>query len=165
VFRDQGPREARNKTRLAFLLERCGVATFRAAVERTLGRLLPPAGSEARQDRSTDHVGIFRQTGQGLNYVGLCVPVGRLTGEHLIEVCRLAERYGSGEVRLTPGQNVIIPYVPDPKLGELIAKPLLQVLRYDPSTIMRGAVAESREQRPAIDLGAVVESRCQRRHR
>ena len=79
VFRDHGPREARNKARLAFLLEKCGVETFRAEVERTLGRPLSPAGLDARHDRSTDHVGIFRQTGQGLNYVGLSVPVGRLT--------------------------------------------------------------------------------------
>jgi ferredoxin-nitrite reductase len=141
VFRDHGPREARNKARLAFLLERCGVETFRAEVERALGSLLSPAGIDARQDRSTDHVGIFRQIGQGLNYVGLSVPVGRLTDAQLFEVCRLAERYGTGEVRLTPGQNVIIPHVSDHKLGELLDEPLLQILRYDPSAIMRGLVS------------------------
>jgi ferredoxin-nitrite reductase len=141
VFRDHGPREARNKARLAFLLEQCGVETFRAEVERTLGSSLSPAGIDARHDRSTDHVGVFRQTGQGLNYVGLSVPVGRLTGEQLFEVCRLAERYGTGEVRLTPGQNVIIPHVPDQTLGDLTAEPVLQVLRYDPSAIMRGLVS------------------------
>ena len=102
VFRNHGLREARNKARLAFLLERWGTATFRTEVERTLGRPLPPAGLEARGDRSTDHVGIFRQRGHGLNYVGLAVPVGRLTSEQLLDVCRLAERYGRGEVRLTP---------------------------------------------------------------
>jgi ferredoxin-nitrite reductase len=141
VFRDHGPREARNKARLAFLLERCGIETFRREVERALGSPLSPAGIDARQDRSTDHVGIFRQRGQGLNYVGLSVPVGRLTDAQLFEVCRLAERYGTGEVRLTPGQNLIIPHVSDQKLGELIAEPLLQVLRYDPSAIMRGLVS------------------------
>jgi ferredoxin-nitrite reductase len=141
VFRDHGPREARNKARLAFLLERCGVETFRAEVERAFGSSLSPAGIDARHDRSTDHVGIFRQTGQGLNYVGLSVPVGRLTDAQVFEVCRLAERYGTGEVRLTPGQNVIIPHVSDQKLGELLQEPLLQVLRYDPSAIMRGLVS------------------------
>src|SRR5262245_8559866 len=141
VFRDHGLRQARNKARLAFLLEQCGVDTFRAEVECALGSSLPPAGIDARHDRNTDHVGIFRQTGQGLNYVGLSVPVGRLTEEQLFEVCRMAERYGTGEVRLTPGQNVIIPYVPDQKVGELIAEPLLQILRYDPSAIMRGLVS------------------------
>jgi len=141
TFRDHGPREARNKARLAFLLEQWGMGKFRSEVERTLGRSLPTAGSDRRSDHSTDHVGIFRQKGHGLNYVGLSVPVGRLSAEHLYEVCRLAERYGSGEVRLTPGQNLIVPHVPDRTIGELTAEPLLQELRYDPSAIMRGLVS------------------------
>jgi ferredoxin-nitrite reductase len=141
TFRDHGPREARNKARLAFLLEQWGIARFRAEVERALGRALPPAGRDARSERRTDHVGIFRQKQRGLNYVGLAVPVGRLTSQQLVEVCALAERYGRGEVRLTPGQNLIIPHVPDHKLGELTAEPLLRELRYDPSEIMRGLVS------------------------
>jgi sulfite reductase beta subunit-like hemoprotein len=112
-----------------------------AEVERAFGSPLSPTGVDARHDRSTDHVGIFRQTGQGLNYVRLSVPVGRLTDVQVFEVCRLAERYGTGEVRLTPGQNVIIPHVPDQKLGETLGEPLLQVLRYDPSAVMRGLVS------------------------
>jgi ferredoxin-nitrite reductase len=141
VFRDHGRREARNKARLAFLLEKCGVETFRAEVERTFGSPLSPAGVDAHHDRSTDHVGIFRQTGQGLNYVGLSVPVGRLTDAQLFEVCRLAERYGTGEGRLTPGQNVILPHVSDQNLGDMLGEPLLQALRYDPSAVMRGLVS------------------------
>src|SRR5206468_629020 len=62
-------------------------------------------------------------------------------GDQLKEVARLAEAYGTGEVRLTPDQNVIIPNVPDAKLGNLTAEPLLKVLRYDPSEIMRGLVS------------------------
>jgi nitrite reductase/ring-hydroxylating ferredoxin subunit len=69
------------------------------------------------------------------------VPVGRLTGDQLIELARLAERYGRGDVRLTPDQNVIIPHVPDTKLGNLTTEPLFKVLRYDPSEIMRGLVS------------------------
>ena len=53
----------------------------------------------------------------------------------------LASGYGTGEVRLTTDQNVIIPNVPDAKLGNLTAEPLLKVLRYDPSEIMRGLVS------------------------
>jgi ferredoxin-nitrite reductase len=141
VFRDHGLREARNKARLAFLLEQWGVAKFRQEVERMMGRTLPSAGVDARSKRSTDHVGVFRQKGQGLNYVGLSVPVGRLASAQLFQVCTLSERYGQGEVRLTPGQNLIIPHVPDHMLGNLTAEPLLQELRYDPSELMRGLVS------------------------
>ena len=141
TFRDQGLRAARNKSRLAFLLEQWGVTRFRGEVERALGRPLSPAGNDMRAPRSTDHVGIFRQQQRGVNYVGLTVPVGRLQSEQVLAACDLAERYGRGEIRLTPGQNLIIPHVPDQKLGDLTAEPLLQTLRYDPSEIMRGLVS------------------------
>jgi ferredoxin-nitrite reductase len=106
-----------------------------------VGRALVPAGIDARGQRSTDHIGIFRQRERGFNYVGLAVPVGRLSSAQLLDVCHVAERYGTGEVRLTPGQNLIIPHVPDQKIGALTAEPLLQVLRYDPSAIMHGLVS------------------------
>ena len=53
----------------------------------------------------------------------------------------LAERYGSGEVRLTPGQNLILTHVPDTQLPDLLAEPLLRELRPDPSLAMRGTTA------------------------
>jgi ferredoxin-nitrite reductase len=141
VFRDHGPRDARNKVRLAFLLEEWGAGTFRDALEARLGRPLARAGADARLPTATDHVGVFRQKQTALSYVGLLVPVGRITGDQLVEVARLAAGYGTGEVRLTPDQNVIVPGVPDAKLGGLTAEPLLKALRYDPSEVMRGLVS------------------------
>jgi ferredoxin-nitrite reductase len=141
TFRDHGARDARNKARLAFLLEQWGTARFRAAVEKALGHPLLPAGADARGPRSADHVGIFRQKERGLNYVGLAVPIGRLSSAQLFDVCRLAEQYGTGEVGLTPGQNLILPHIPDHLVGDLTVEPLLQTLRYDPSEIMRGLVS------------------------
>src|SRR5213594_1192502 len=141
IFRDHGPRDARNKVRLAFLLEDWGEATFREVLETRLGRALERAGADARLPKATDHVGVFRQKQATLNSVGLLVPVGRITGDQLIELARLASSYGTGEVRLTPDQNVIIANVPDAKVGNLTAEPLLKVLRYDPSEIMRGLVS------------------------
>ena len=141
LFRDHGPRDARNKVRLAFLLEDWGEATFRDVLETRLGRPLERAGADARLSKATDHVGVFRQKQAALNYVGLLVPVGRITSDQLIEIARLASTYGTGAVRLTPDQNVIISDVPDAKLGALTAEPLLKVLRYDPSEIMRGLVS------------------------
>jgi ferredoxin-nitrite reductase len=141
LFRDHGPREARNKVRLAFLLEEWGEAKFRDALEGRLGRPLERAGVDERTSKVTDHVGVFRQTQPTLSWVGLLVPVGRITGDQLAEIARLADAYGTGEVRLTVDQNVIVPHVPDAKLGNLTAEPLLKVLRYDPSEIMRGLVS------------------------
>jgi ferredoxin-nitrite reductase len=141
IFRDHGSREARNKVRLAFLVDAWGEARFREMVEERVGRRLEKAGADQRLAESTDHVGVFRQKQPGLNYVGLLVPVGRVTGDQLLELARLAGSYGSGEIRFTVDQNVIIPHVPDAKVGNLTVEPLLKTLRYDPSGIMRGLVS------------------------
>jgi len=141
IFRDHGSREARGRSRLAFLIEERGVAWFREELERRLARPLPPAGRDARVSTTTDHVGIFRQRQPGLSYVGLKTPVGRLTGEQLMELARLSERYGRGELRFTPLQNVLLPHVPDARLGDLTQEPLLRELPYNPSEVQRGLVA------------------------
>jgi ferredoxin-nitrite reductase len=142
IYRDHSPRQARNKARLAFLIDEWGVEKFREVLEARGGHSLPSAGRDVRETKKrTDHIGVFRQKQEGLNYVGLIVPVGRITTDQLLEVARLAEGYGSGEIRITTGQNLIIPNVPDRKIPDLTVEPLLQELRYDPSEIMRGLVS------------------------
>jgi len=141
IFRDHGAREARTKARLAFLVEDWGVEKFRRELSRRVDRPLATAGTDARLPKHTDHIGVFRQKENGLNYVGLAVPVGRVTSEQMLQLADLAEHYGSGQIRLTVGQNVIIPNVHDSRIGELSEEPLLRELRYDPSEIMRGLVS------------------------
>ena len=141
IFRDHGLREARSKARLAFLVDEWGGERFRKELEARLGRALPPAGRDARAAKSTDHIGIFRQRELGLNYIGLKTPVGRVRGDQLVELARLAERYGRGELRLMPSQNVLIPHIPDTLLGGLTREPLLRELPYNPSEIRRGLVS------------------------
>jgi ferredoxin-nitrite reductase len=49
------------------------------------------------------------QQQSGLSYVGLHVPVGRLSAQDMFDVARIADVYGEGEIRLTVEQNIIIP--------------------------------------------------------
>ena len=119
IFRDHGARELRTKARLAFLVEAWGVEKFRKELERRVDRPLASAGIDQRTPKHTDHVGVLRQKQAGLNYVGLTVPVGRMTSEQMLQVADLAENYGNGQIRLTVGQNLIIPNVPDRMIGEL----------------------------------------------
>ena len=143
IFRDHGPRTARNKSRLAFLIADWGIEKFRRELERRRHSKQPllTAGKDMRGKNKTDHTGIFSQKEPQLNYVGLVVPVGRITTAQLLKVARLADEYGNGDIRLTQGQNLIITNVPDKKIGDITAEPLLQELRYDPSEIMRGTVS------------------------
>ena len=89
----------------------------------------------------TDHVGVFPQRVPGLNYVGLCVPVGRITSGQMRQVADLADTYGNGEIRITTGQNLIIPNVPDACLPALEAEPLLETFSHRPAAVMRGTVS------------------------
>jgi nitrite reductase/ring-hydroxylating ferredoxin subunit len=59
----------------------------------------------------------------------------------MLQVADLAENYGNGEIRITVGQNLIVPNVPDGRIGDLTAEPVLQELRYDPSEVTRGLVS------------------------
>ncbi len=141
IFRDYGTREARNKCRASFLIDDWGTEKFRTVLEERLSCPLPPAGQDLQKDKHSDHVGIFRQKQQGLNYLGVKVPVGRMTSDQFLEFADLAEKYGTGEIRLTIDQNVILPHLPDDKLGACIQEPLLKTFPYAPSEVMRGLVA------------------------
>jgi NAD(P)H-nitrite reductase large subunit len=141
LFRDYGSRAARNKARLAFLVESWGVARLRAEVQNRMGRSLLSSGRDARVSQGADHIGIGRQKQNGLNYVGLAVPVGRITPSQLMEIARVASAYGNGDVRLTTGQNVIIPNMADHRLPALVNDPLLRELPHDPPGAIRGLVA------------------------
>jgi nitrite reductase (NADH) large subunit len=143
IYRDHGPRENRTKARLSFLLEEWGAARFRKELEGRMGRSLYRAGKDERDPKKkNDHIGVFRQKQPGQNYVGLLVPVGRITADQMREAARVSEVYGNGEIRLTGGQNLILPNIPDRLLGNLLnGEPLLNELKYNPSEVMRGLVS------------------------
>jgi ferredoxin-nitrite reductase len=141
LYRDHGNREIRTQNRLAFLIEEWGEARFRAELEARLKRALSPAGTDLRKPNKTDHVGIFRQRHPGLNYVGLKVAVGRITAKNLLEVAALAERYGTGEIRISPHQTLILPNIPDRRLGSFLEEPLLRTLPYNASEAIKGLVS------------------------
>ncbi|HLJ98056.1 MAG TPA: FAD-dependent oxidoreductase [Gemmataceae bacterium] len=148
IFRDHGSRASRTRARLAFLVDDRGTTWFRHELERRLGKPLLRSGTDMRKNYHVDHLGIHPQRQMGnraegppLHYVGVLVPVGRITTAQMRGVADLAERYGNGDIRVTTGQNLIIPNIPEPRLGALTDEPLFGELSYDPSPIMRGLVA------------------------
>ena len=141
IYRDHGPREARSKCRLAFLIEEWGLRRLRSELEFRLNRKLEEAGRDARHFEHTDHLGITHQKQIGLAAVGLCIPTGRLEPQQMEELAYLADHYGNGEIRLTTGQNAIIPNVAEEKLGLLMQEPLLQTFSSNPSPFLRRLVA------------------------
>lgn len=142
LFRDHGPRQTRARTRLVYLLQAWGLPRFRDELAARLGRPLPPAGQDLRAPERCETVGILPQKQRDLVAVGLHVPVGRITGNQLTRLGKLAEAFGSGGLRLTSEQNVIIPNVRRDRLPDLLADPLLRCeLRPNPHPIERGTVS------------------------
>jgi ferredoxin-nitrite reductase len=141
IYRDHGPREARSKCRFAFLIENWGLSRLRAELTERLGRELAFQGRDMRGSAHADHLGVTRQRQTGLVAVGTCIPTGRVNPEHLDELARLADIYGNGEIRLTTGQNAIIPNVGADCVGGLLAEPLLKQFSPRPSPFVRGLVA------------------------
>ncbi len=140
VYRDHGPREQRTKARLKFLLDEWGEERLRSAVEDAGGACLMQAGTPATTRLAGDHLGVHYQRTIGLRYVGLHVPVGRISADQLDCLAGLADEYGSDEVRLTIDQNVVLPNITNGRLTRLLAEPLLRELQPDPSGIWRNLV-------------------------
>jgi sulfite reductase (ferredoxin) len=145
IFRDQQSlRESRDRARMKYLFmkENWTAESFLAELQSRLDFALPPAGEEEAPDGALrDHVGIHPQRQQGLSYVGASVLRGRMSGEQLEEASELAERFGSGELRATIAQNLLLINVPNQKASEL-AKELGRIgLRVEGSAFWRGAVA------------------------
>ena len=141
IYRDHGPREARSKCRLAFLIADWGLERLRRELESRIGRQLETAGEDARSVSHADHLGVTLQKQTGLAAVGLSIPTGRLNPDEMEEVARLAEHYGNSQIRLTTSQNAIIPNVPEAKLEWLLREPLLEKFPSNPSPFFRRMVA------------------------
>src|SRR6266704_2289214 len=141
IYRDHGPREARSKCRFAFLIEEWGIRRLRAELVARLGHELAFQGRDMRGSTQADHLGVSLQRQASLMAVGLCIPTGRVNPDQLDELARLSDVYGNGEIRLTTGQNAIIPNVAAARVANLLEEPLLKQLPPRPSPFVRGLVA------------------------
>lgn len=142
IFRDHGLRLNRQKARLMWLIDEWGLEKFRTEVENHWGQNFKTAAPKDEIDwEKRDHIGIYPQKQPGLNYVGLNIPVGRLNAHDMFELARLAEVYGSGEIRFTVEQNAVIPNIHDSALNTFLAEPLLKKFGVNPGLLMRSVVS------------------------
>ena len=142
IFRDsEERRQKRGKARIKFLVDELGPEGLREELERRCGYELKRGVRSAPALRGIDHVGVTPQADGRHSAVGLCVPVGRITGRQFRAVVALAREYGTrdGEIRLTHQQNVLIPWVPNERVDELLSEPLLRdELPAEPPLFTRG---------------------------
>jgi|SRR5450756_686966 len=142
VFRDYGYRRLRHRARIKFLIADWGPAKFREVLEKEyLGYALPDGPAPVNvSSGARDHIGVHRQC-DGRNYVGFAPRVGRLNGDTLGAIATLAERYGSGRVRATTEQKMVIIDVPDENVHGLVAELDALGLPVKPSVFRRHMMA------------------------
>jgi ferredoxin-nitrite reductase len=121
VFIDHGDRTNRNKARLKYVLDRFGFEKFLTLMEEKLGAKLtrvPPEAIALRPDFDrAAHIGVHAQKQAGLNWIGVVLPVGRLSAEQMRGLAKLAADLGDGDIRLTVWQNLLISGVADDKVA------------------------------------------------
>ncbi len=112
VFIDHGDRTSRTKARLKYVLDQMGVEKFLALVEEKFGGKLTRVPPEALAPRPVfdrlAHIGVHAQKQDGLNWVGVVTPVGRLTCEQMRGLAKISRDLGDGDIRLTVWQNLLI---------------------------------------------------------
>ena len=145
IFRDSDVlRQNRDKARLKFLFLQHGwtATRFQQALEDRLGFALEPAVPEAPpEDVYRDHVGLHPQREPGFLYAGLAVLRGRISPAEMRVVADLADRFGTGEVRTTNMQNIVILNVRRGQADALAREAEAAGLRLDASTFRRGTIA------------------------
>lgn len=156
IFRDFGYRRLRTRARLKFLVADWGPAKFRQVLEDDyLKRKLVDGPAPAQPvEQWRDHVGVHRQQ-DGRFYVGFAPYVGRVDGATLGKIAELAEEHGSGRLRTTVEQKMIVLDVEEPRVASLVAGLEALGLKVTPSPSGAGrwpapasSSASSRSSRP-----------------
>ena len=141
IFRDYGYRRLRNRARLKFLVAEWGIKKFRQVLEEEyldsplLDGIPAPVAPVHR-----DHIGAHRQR-DGKFYLGVKPTVGHATGEQLIAIADIAEKYGISRIRTTAMKELLFLDIDEADLPAL-SQELDEVGLYTtPSEFRRGVIS------------------------
>ncbi|MBI3878002.1 MAG: NirA family protein [Verrucomicrobia bacterium] len=145
VFIENGDRTDRKKARLKYLIDKWGVEKFLAETQKQLAFPLVRFPLEQCVKRPHalrhGHIGVYRQKQKDKNYIGVVIPVGIMQTRQMRRVAELAANYGSGQMRLTPWQNLLISDVPD-AFVETLKRQLVRIgFHHEATNIAGGLVA------------------------
>ncbi|MBO0717337.1 MAG: NirA family protein, partial [Rhizobiales bacterium] len=145
VFIDHGDRTNRAKARLKYVLDAWGFEKLVAALEERLARKLVRAPTDAIAPRPAfdrfAHIGAHRQKQDGYFWIGIVLPVGKLTADQIRGIAEVAHDCGDGDIRLTVWQNLLISGVPQARLAEAEAAIAALSLSTKATSIRAGLVA------------------------
>jgi ferredoxin-nitrite reductase len=145
VFIDHGDRTNRNKARLKYVLDSMGHDAFLKLVEERLGKPFARVPAEAFAPRPAAdrmaHIGVHQQKQVGLNWVGVALPVGKLTCAQMRGIAKISGDLGDGDIRLTVWQNLLISGVRDDSVRLMTAAIEQLGLATEVSNVRAGLIA------------------------
>jgi ferredoxin-nitrite reductase len=145
LFVEHGDRTDRTKARLKYVLDAMGIEKFVGLLEEKLGRKFDRAVPGALAPRPAfdriAHIGVHAQKQEGLNWIGVVVPVGRMSVAQMHGLAAIARECGDGDLRLTVWQNLLLSGVPTEKLARAQARIEALGLAIHTNAIRSGLVA------------------------
>lgn len=122
VFSEHGDRTDRKKARLKYVLDSWGFEKFISEMQKHLPFEMVRFPQEKCELRPMvdplAHVGVHAQRQAGLHYIGVALPVGKLTTDQMRGLADIADRLGGGDIRLTVWQNLLITNIPSHHVEE-----------------------------------------------
>jgi ferredoxin-nitrite reductase len=145
VFIDHGDRTDRRRARLNHLIERWGLEKVVSEAATHLPFPWRFAGADLCEARGPvdrqGHVGVHKQAQPGLSYIGVVLPASRLTAPRLRGLADIAEQRGSGTLRLTVWQNLLISDIPEAQIPAAVAEIEALGLATKASAVRAGLIA------------------------
>ncbi len=145
VFVKNGDRTDRKKARLKYLLDDWGFNKFLQAVEAELDTKFKRMPDDKLKFKDVEnrfaHVGFHPQKQPGKQYVGLVLPVGRITCDQLDEIANIADEFGEGYIRMTVWQNLLIPGINDADVDQVKQRIESMGLHWNATSARAGLVA------------------------
>jgi ferredoxin-nitrite reductase len=145
VFIDLGDRTNRLKARLKYVIDAMGMEKFLTAVEEKLGDPFTRAPPDALAPRPAfdrmAHIGVHPQRQPDLNWIGVALPLGKVSSAQMRGLARIACDLGDGDIRLTVWQNLLLSGVCDANIALAIAAIEALGLAVTASHIRAGLIA------------------------
>ena len=144
VFIENGDRTNRKKARLKYLVDKWGTPKLLEETAKKLTfplRHVPLESCQVPKPKvKHGHLGVYKQKNER-NYIGVVIPVGRTPVDTVDKLCDIADQYGTGEIRLTVWQNLIIPNIPDEQVEEAKKAIIAAGCHFSSTSISGGLIA------------------------
>lgn len=146
VWMQHGSRDSRSKARMIYLIKEWGYEKYLEETQKLLGFDLIPFEEKdldplEKPVVSHPQIGAYPQKQEGLQSLGVYVPVGMLQTDEARAIAAVADEFGTGELRLTIFQNLLIPNIPADRIEAAKATLADAGLGCEASFIRGGAAA------------------------